>query len=458
MGRRKDGGQMVDIIGGTYAIGNAALEALKSMGSNPLFSKTAYGQTPTSSSQAGVQASSNPGDSANVSRGAGGFYGDASFFQNNPYDTPKPEKSESSSESSSTSSSSSETTTNDTGATAGIIESDGDIKTTRGYQKDGTKITWVEPESDRPGFISANELRLDTKTWQYVTEGYTPLQAVNKRIGEETNPQTLRELDWQRTQLAQNKIEMSSDYHHWARDTGKTTAVNPFENEGDMALALKQGTQQESRLQIAKSNPSASDLFGDLPGGRGLEDASWTAAKTSFTTRPADFADAINHVESARDDLGIYGTLSSDGDYSEWNASHPQAQVYSGGVVGYRRGKYKPRSEEMSILQGIGFSRPYKPSRPDGKAPIKSQKRFENDLLSNILGVSIKSVPRVSTSERKAGEHTRKKKGFKGINESALFRDMGLMTKSKKPQKPVQKKTSSKKSKPESIERIFWGI
>jgi hypothetical protein len=144
---------------------------------------------------------------------------------------------------------------------------------------------------------------------------------------EETNPRTLRELDWQRLQLAQNKIELSSDYHHWAKNTGKPQSINPFENEGDAMQALKLGTRQQGKTQLAKANPGMADIFSDLPGGMGFEDASWEAAKTGFTKKSPSFTKAINKAISTRGDPGIYGTLNSNRNYDDWNRARPQAPV-----------------------------------------------------------------------------------------------------------------------------------
>jgi hypothetical protein len=197
-----------------------------------------------------------------------------------------------------------------------------------GEQKGSVKANWIEPISNRPGFRKTEDLGLDRKTWSLISEGYTPLEAVTMRLQEETKPSIIRELVWQQRQLDANKIEVSSDYHNWAKETGKSVAINPFENEGDRALALMQGTQQESKLQISKSNPSVSDLFADLPdNGKGLDTAGWEGAKTGFTSKYPDFTKSVNWVESARYNPGVYGNLNSNRNYDAWNKARPEAQV-----------------------------------------------------------------------------------------------------------------------------------
>jgi hypothetical protein len=219
---------------------------------------------------------------------------------------------------------------NDGGVTySHIDEQSGQPMKTDKYaeQQNETEVSWVEPISTRPAFKKVADLGLDRKTMSLISEGYDPLQAVDMRMQEESNPRTLRELDWQRLQLAQNKIELSSEYHNWAKDTGKPQSINPFENEGDAMQALKMGSRQEGKIQLSKANPGMADIFSDLPDGMGFEDASWDAAKTGFTRKSPSFTKAINKALSTKGDPGIYGTLNRDRNYDDWNRARPQAPV-----------------------------------------------------------------------------------------------------------------------------------
>jgi hypothetical protein len=253
-------------------------------------------------------------------------------------------------------------------------------------QKGGVTANWIEPISNRPGFKKTEDLGLDRKTWSLISEGYTPLQAVTMRLQEETKPSVRRELDWQQNQLAENKIEVSSDYHNWATDTGKPQSINPFANEGDMALALKQGTRQEGKLQISGSNPGVSGLFADLPGGKGLEDVSWDQAKTGFTQKSPDFMKAVDRVEAARYDPGVYGDLNSNRNYIDWNKARPEEQV---NVVSMDELLYgNTRSHKVPALYG-SFGRK---TEPKTKPQIKKYDKSIHETLFGPMSTAHKQV------------------------------------------------------------------
>jgi hypothetical protein len=295
--------------------------------------------------------------------------------------------------------------------------------------------SWSEQISNRPGYRKVEDLGLDKQTWKLISQGYTPLQAVNKRMQDESSPSIKRQLDWQLNQLAQNDIENSSDYHHWAMDTGKPQSINPYENQGDMALALKQGNSQEGRLQIAKSNPGVADLFADLPNGRGLEDASWDSAKNDFTNKYPDFTKAVNRVEAAANYPGVYGQLNPGRDYSDWNRSR-KANVTVNSLMDIQTGTRRKKT-----VSGYG----------------------DLSISDNFLGYS--------TAKYKPVAHKKSNPG-----ELALLREMGIITGGKKdiirqtstkpikpakpakPSKPVKQTKKPKSSRIKTKVSTFWGI
>jgi hypothetical protein len=246
-----------------------------------------------------------------------------------------------------------------------------------------------------------------------MSEGYDPLQAVEMRMQEETKPRILRELDWQRLALAQNKIELSSDYHHWAQGTGKPQAINPFENEGDAMQALKMGSRQEGKGQLSKANPGMSDIFADLPGGMGFEDASWEAAKTGFTKKSPSFTKAINKSLATRGDPGIYGTLSRNRNYDEWNKARPNAQVNVISTTELLTGKKQTKK-------------------------LRALRELEDEYVGFPIGT-----------------YKSQKKRVNARDELAMLRETGIMGNSRTPKKaktPVNQKKSGKKR------GYFYGI
>lgn len=358
---------------------------------------------------------------------------------------------------------------------------------------------WIEPQSSRPGYRKVADLGLDRKTYSLMSEGYTPLQAVTQRLEEETNPRIRRELDWQQGQLLQNKIELSSEYHHWGMDTGRPVSVNPFENQGDMALAIKEGTRQEGKLQIARSNPGVLGIMQVLPekdyvpGGMGWGDITWENAKPGgYQTKSPSLQKAINEMESKAGNLGVYGGLNPNRDYAAWNKSHPNAPV---SVMSPMDILYGPtRTKRVAAKEGVSTKTPRKPTQKYiGWNTGDNPDNYEYDNVGldlNYLGRKDKSAASVgafgSGSTTKSQNSAHKNKGniythshkeldgkmndilfgnntsrskpkkqtvYKPMKESTMLREMGLV------QKPVQRSDKKQaKTMKKNQKNMFWGI
>ena len=321
-------------------------------------------------------------------------------------------------------------------------------------QKGDFTATWTEPKSDRPGYRNVEDLGLDRKTYSLISEGYTPIQAVTMRLKEETNPKTIRDLNWQQGQLLENKIEVSDDYHHWGKDTGQPVAINPFENTGDMALGIKQGTGQESKLQISKSNPRVADIFADMPKGRGWEDNAWDMAGSGYTTKGTNLLPAINKMESSKNDLGVYGGLNPNRDYTSWNKSHSNAQV---DIISPLEVLYGPKqSKKVSASKNIGmFGSKQKIRNPQPESSLLeqmgitqpfNQKKHQKKPLGDIRYPNKEGS--FQTMRKNYTNRSKKQETYTTTDESVILQEMGLV------QKPA--KTTTKKQKKTS--KVFWGI
>ena len=379
-------------------------------------------------------------------------------------------------------------------------------------QKGDFTATWTEPTSDRPGYRNVEDLGLDRKTYSLISEGYTPIQAVTMRLNEETNPRTIRELNWQQGQLLENKIEVSSGYHHWGKDTGQPVAINPFENTGDMALAIKQETGQEGKFQISKSNPSVASIFADMPKGKGPEDNAWDTAMSGYTTKGTNLLPAINKMESSKNDLGVYGGLNSNRDYTSWNKSHPNAQVDIISPMELLTGKTqaypptqttKPNSvsekktvqeinrannlkynPDYHIFDDIGLGTGYKGRKDKSIANLGSfgsksknshkthsynpqpessilqqmgitqpfnQKKHQKKPLGDIRYPNKKGS--FQTMRKNYPNSSKKQETYPPTDESAILQEMGLV---QKPAKTITK--DPKKNQKKTSEPKFWGI
>ena len=290
---------------------------------------------------------------------------------------------------------------------------------------DAFKATYTETKSNRPGYIAVGDLGLDRKTWSLIADGDTPLIAVTKRLDEETNPRTKRYLQWAQGALLGNKVSNASEYHAWAMSTGKPTAINPYMNQGDMALAILQGNEQEGKLQIAGSNPGVNEIFAELPGeGIGLGTLSYGAsgkAGDSYNKKIPSLLPAITKMESKAGDVGIYGSLRSDGNYDEWNkASLKSTPVYqnlydqNNNIIGTklvdtRPGTGKPRNvkyispsrvtigeeytQEFAALPPLtiaAFGSKRKMHTPKRKPTVLSQNHKSDMSMNDILYGNIK--------------------------------------------------------------------
>jgi hypothetical protein len=315
-----------------------------------------------------------------------------------------------------------------------------------------------------------------------MSEGYTPIQAVTQRLEEETNPRIRRELDWQQGQLLQNKIELSSEYHHWGMDTGRPVSVNPFENQGDMALAIKEGTRQEGKLQVSRSNPGVLGIMQVLPekdyvpGGMGWGDITWENAKPGgYQTKSPSLQKAINEMESKAGNLGVYGDLNANRDYTAWNKSHPNASVSSLSPMDILYGP--TRTKRVAAKGGVSTKTPRKPAQKytgwntdwniedNGVASVGA---FGSGSTTKSQKPAHKNKGNIYTHPHKEldgkmndilfGNNTSRSKpkkqiAFKKTGESTMLREMGLV------QKPVQRSDKKQvKTMKKNQKNMFWGI
>jgi hypothetical protein len=313
--------------------------------------------------------------------------------------------------------------------------------------------TYSEENIDRPGYTKIADLGLDRKTWAMVAKGSTPLKAVTKRLETETNPRIRRELDWQQGKLLQNDIEASSAEHHYKMDSINPAdwTFNTRENVGDMALAIKEGTRQENKLQIARSNPAVMGVMQTLPekdyvpGGMGWGDITWENAKSGYSKKSPSLLPAVDILETARKnkDYGVYGTLSSNKGSVEWNPAStrtrkvpayeptdyfdynntgeyrlPKSKTVKVGEFGRRPkiGKVVRRtvSTESDILQEMGLTQPF-------------NKKQQRDKPLGKVKYSPEEKDNFQSMRKNYTNHPPKKATYTNVNETDILKEMGIM-------------------------------
>ena len=106
-----------------------------------------------------------------------------------------------------------------------------------------------------------------------------------------------------------NPIELSSSYHDVGMNAGVPIPANPFENRGDVALALeKGGNLKDFTPDRYGFNQNVGKELGLLPGGKGIQETQWEIAKTGRAA-DVDFRPAIEYQVSQTGRYGVYGNL-----------------------------------------------------------------------------------------------------------------------------------------------------
>ena len=111
---------------------------------------------------------------------------------------------------------------------------------------------------------------------------------------------------------AQNKVEVSSAYHHMGMDAGIPIPPNRFEYQGDLAVEFLKGKPQKDSEMFS---PVSGEMSPSLPnGGLGLQQYQWNQALATDRgeSQPGQvsFSSAIEKLGSAEGQYGVYGTLS----------------------------------------------------------------------------------------------------------------------------------------------------
>jgi hypothetical protein len=324
-------------------------------------------------------------------------------------------------------------------------------------------VTYKEENINRPGYTKVSDLGLDRKTWVLVAKGSSPLKAVTKRLESETNPKIRRELDWQQGKLLQNEIEASSAEHYFKKESINPAdwTFNTRENIGDMALAIKEGTRQESKLQLARSNPAIMGVMQALPekdyvpGGMGWGDITWENAKSGYTAKTPGLTQAVEMLETARrnKDYGVYGQLypGLGREVTEWNPPVTRTRKvpvdestdyydYNTGAEEYRPPKNiggfgrKPKAgksarnimaSESEILREMGLTQPF------------NKKEHRNKPLGKVK-YSVKT-DNFQSMRKNYTNHPPKKASYTEVDETDILKEIGILQKSRRCKTPNSK-------------------
>jgi hypothetical protein len=111
-----------------------------------------------------------------------------------------------------------------------------------------------------------------------------------------------------------NAIERSGAYHSMGMRMGVPIPANPFENRGDVALALEKGGNGKDFTPATYGfNPNVGSMLGILPMGKGFQESEWDTAVARYKGKaapaPVSFMDAINYQAAQQGRMGVYGNL-----------------------------------------------------------------------------------------------------------------------------------------------------
>ena len=116
-------------------------------------------------------------------------------------------------------------------------------------------------------------------------------------------------------QWAENYVELSSEYHNLAQKTGVQQPANPFEYQGDLALAYLKGVNKGSSSSTYGENITNTGIL-QLPGGLGIQDIAWQRAEAGKGGEQPAVLPGYEHA--------IMTILNSAGQYG------PYAELYGG--------------------------------------------------------------------------------------------------------------------------------
>jgi len=153
-------------------------------------------------------------------------------------------------------------------------------------------------------------------------------------------------------QWVENKIELSSTYHHIGMRAGIPIPANRFEYQGDLAVELLKG---EPRKDSERFSPVSGEMSQYLPKyqgrGEGIQDYAWRLAERGTGAGQVSFGAGIEKLLSAEGKYGPYGILFGGPDYK----TTPSGQV-KGSTVAIT--PTSPIGVEIGIREG-SIPRPF---------------------------------------------------------------------------------------------------
>jgi hypothetical protein len=109
----------------------------------------------------------------------------------------------------------------------------------------------------------------------------------------------------------ENKVEVSSSYHHLGQDLGVPIPANIFEYQGDLAVEFLKGKPTKDSEMFS---PVSGEMSQYLPnGGEGLQQYEWRSAIATATgteqPKAVSYMGALDYLASAAGKYGPYGAL-----------------------------------------------------------------------------------------------------------------------------------------------------
>jgi hypothetical protein len=171
------------------------------------------------------------------------------------------------------------------------------------------KDTWSQPGQ-------AIDVKINSPIEALVFKAQQSRAGVNPDVGtgdlKQTQAGAARFYENELDKALGSAVRLSSDYHHKAMDTGVAQLPNPYENAGDVALAiLKGGNARDDFAKNYAFSPAVGSVLGYLPGGKGTQEYAWDRAAGKFGGAIPNFMPSIKLFEKAQGEYGPYEKLGS---------------------------------------------------------------------------------------------------------------------------------------------------
>jgi hypothetical protein len=179
---------------------------------------------------------------------------------------------------------------------------------------------------------------------------------------------------------AEDKVELSSSYHHVGMSAGVQIPANRWEYQSDLAVEFLKG---EPRKDSERFSPVSGEMSANLPQfngrGEGVQDYAWRLSEGGARgAGPVSFMAGVNYLGAAEGKYGPYGKLFGGPEYT---APVESKQIYSTTSV---LGRGPDVKVDAVADVGIGLPRPFISTSVSGSSVAAPAPSFTDTLFGNV--------------------------------------------------------------------------